>query len=231
MFSLPFRIAEYIGRKKRNGMTLFAYAFYTLFCLSRYMPIRQICEDYRVTVSAMGLIAYVLNDRWTQFIFMLCWFYLIGDGPFFDCTIQYVLLRSGRIKWATGVFLFVLLSAAYFLLWAAVLCVVCAFPYVNFQTEWDSVIRSLAAIRTLGQNYHAYFIFTPVAALSAFGCFRDVCKSVQFSFQATGGHTDCRDVSHHGYVCISMVCVRLLLFLFPAFISDAQRAGSTRHHI
>ena len=133
MFSLPFRIAEYIGRKKRNGMTLFAYAFYTLFCLSRYMPIRQICEDYRVTVSAMGLIAYVLNDRWTQFIFMLCWFYLIGDGPFFDCTIQYVLLRSGRIKWATGVFLFVLLSAAYFLLWAAVLCVVCAFPYVNFQ--------------------------------------------------------------------------------------------------
>lgn len=82
MFSLPFRIAEYIGRKKRNGMTLFAYAFYTLFCLSRYMPIRQICEDYRVTVSAMGLIAYVLNDRWTQFIFMLCWFYLIGDGPF-----------------------------------------------------------------------------------------------------------------------------------------------------
>lgn len=36
MFSLPFRIAEYIGRKKRNGMTLFAYAFYTLFCLSRY---------------------------------------------------------------------------------------------------------------------------------------------------------------------------------------------------
>ena len=30
MFSLPFRIAEYIGRKKRNGMTLFAYAFYTL---------------------------------------------------------------------------------------------------------------------------------------------------------------------------------------------------------
>lgn len=174
MFSLPFRIAEYIGRKKRNGMTLFAYAFYTLFCLSRYMPIRQICEDYRVTVSAMGLIAYVLNDRWTQFIFMLCWFYLIGDGPFFDCTIQYVLLRSGRIKWATVVFLFVLLSAAYFLLWAAVLCVVCAFPYVNFQTEWDSVIRSLAAIRTLGQNYHAYFIFTPYihmnySVLQAFG--------------------------------------------------------------
>ena len=66
MFSLPFRIAEYIGRKKRNGMTLFAYAFYTLFCLSRYMPIRQICEDYRVTVSAMGLIAYVLNENFVM---------------------------------------------------------------------------------------------------------------------------------------------------------------------
>lgn len=96
MFSIPFRIAGYIGRKKCNTTTFFAYAVYTLFCLSRYMPIRQICADYSVTVSSLGLIAYVLNDRWTLFIFMLCWFYLIGDGPFYDCTIQYVLLRSRR---------------------------------------------------------------------------------------------------------------------------------------
>ena len=174
MFSLPFRIAGYIGRKKHNAMTLFAYAFYTLFCLSRYMPIRQICVDYNVTVSAMGLIAYVMNDRWTLFIFMLCWFYLIGDGPFYDCTIQYVLLRSHRTKWAMGVILFVLLSAVCFLLWAVMLCIVCALPYVNFQTEWDTVIRSLATVRTLGQSYHTYFIFTPYihmnySVLQAFG--------------------------------------------------------------
>lgn len=174
MFSIPFRIAGYIGRKKCNTTTFFAYAVYTLFCLSRYMPIRQICADYSVTVSSLGLIAYVLNDRWTLFIFMLCWFYLIGDGPFYDCTIQYVLLRSRRGQWATGVILFILLSAACFLFWAALLCILCTMPYVNFQPEWDNVIRSLTTVRALSQRYHAYFIFTPYiyrnyTVLQAFG--------------------------------------------------------------
>ena len=174
MFSIPFRIAGYIGRKKCNTTTFFAYAVYTLFCLSRYMPIRQICADYSVTVSSLGLIAYVLNDRWTLFIFMLCWFYLMGDGPFYDCTIQYVLLRSRRGQWATGVILFILLSAACFLFWAALLCILCTMPYVNFQPEWDNVIRSLTTVRALSQRYHAYFIFTPYiyrnyTVLQAFG--------------------------------------------------------------
>lgn len=174
MLSLPFRITGYIGRKKRNGMTLFAYAFCTLYFISRYMPIRQICADYNVTVSAMGLIAYVLNDRWTLFILMLSWFYLIGDGPFYDSTIQYVLLRSRRIQWATGVFLFVLLSAACLLLWAAVLCIVCVLPYVNLQTEWDNVIRSLTTVASLRSSYSLSFTFLPYiymnySVLQAFG--------------------------------------------------------------
>lgn len=160
-FCSALRIAGYIGRKRQNGMTVFAYTFYMLFCLNRYMLIRQICADYNTTVSVFGLIAYVLNDRWTLFIFMLCWFYLIGDGPFYDCTIQYVLLRSRRIEWAMGVFLHIVLSAVRFLLWTVLICIVCALPYVDFQWEWDSVIRSLAAVRSLGQQYHAYFLFTP----------------------------------------------------------------------
>ena len=156
-----FRVAQYIGRKKLNNMTLFSGLFFLLFCVSRYLPVRDICADFGVTVSVPGLVAYALNDRWTLFIFVLCWFYQVGDAPFYDQTIQYVLFRCRRTEWAAGVALYILFSAGCFILLAAVSCVASVFPHINFRMEWDSVLRSLASVYSLRLKYRYIFSFSP----------------------------------------------------------------------
>ncbi|HIV67366.1 MAG TPA: hypothetical protein IAA32_00695 [Candidatus Butyricicoccus stercorigallinarum] len=128
------------GKSMRVWMVfvLFAIFISTNFCGS----IRAFCQQYDVACSVwlMPLILAKMNHKlWIMLLPIL----LFCDAPFLDEQQPFLIVRIGRLRWAVGEILYILLASAVFYLGCMLVSVLLISPYVEFTTGWGRVLRTL----------------------------------------------------------------------------------------
>lgn len=104
--------------------------------------IRMFCQQYDVdcTIWLMPLLLTKLNHRlWVMLLPVL----LFCDAPFLDEQQQFIIVRTGKKRWAIGQILYIFAASAVFYLLCTVLCALLLFPHIEFSLEWGRVLRTL----------------------------------------------------------------------------------------
>lgn len=115
-------------------------------------PVRAMCISYGVKVSPLPLFVGLTGTHTPQSLLYMVWIYWVCDAPFIDRTHTYVLLRSGRGRYAAGMAIYLLLSGAVY--WLAVwgMSVLLMAGHLALSAEWGQVYTTLARTRTAGVN-------------------------------------------------------------------------------
>lgn len=146
---------------------------------SRISPLYSFCAQYAIGVSP-GLFSFLMSDAHVVLIVSLGALLLFCDAPFIDLEHPYIILRSGKRKWAVGQITYIAISSAVFTMYLFLLTLLLLLPYLEFGKEWGKAIGTLVLTGagmdfnvTIPFGQYIYFGYSPVAAvlLSLFLCF------------------------------------------------------------
>lgn len=132
-------------------------------------PIVAFCQDVDYAVSPW-LFPYFFSNPTTLLLFMLAFVLYLCDAPFLDQQQVFVLLRTGRRKWAVGQFLYIAVASFVFFLSIFVLSLIFTWPHLQFMDSWGKIIGTLTQTNA-GQSYGVMSLsfnvmnnYTPITA-------------------------------------------------------------------
>ncbi len=146
---------------------------------SRISPLYSFCSHYAIGFSP-GLFSFLMSDAHVVLIVSLGALLFFCDAPFIDLEHPYIILRSGKRKWAAGQIAYIAISSAAFTMYLFLLTLLLLLPYLEFGTEWGKAIGTLALTNagmdfnvTIPFGQYIYFGYSPATAipLSLFLCF------------------------------------------------------------
>ncbi|MEG1427224.1 MAG: hypothetical protein RSC76_06000 [Oscillospiraceae bacterium] len=146
---------------------------------SKISPIYSFCAQHNTKITPY-LFPYFMSDDHVVLIATLGAMLLFCDAPFIDSEQPYIILRSGRKKWALGQFAYIAVSSAIFTLFLYLLTLLLLLPQLTLSTEWGKVIGTLVQTNTgtgsgitISFDRYIFFGYSPVIATltSLFLCF------------------------------------------------------------
>lgn len=115
-----------------------------LYIDSLMEPLHLMLKTEGLTLSAAGLMSYLLNDSKVTAFIALCCMVLLFDVPCADELQRYLMLRTGRKSWAKGQILYCLGAAALYLMIFTLIAALYTLPYADFSLDWSSGMRFMA---------------------------------------------------------------------------------------
>jgi len=172
------RITHYLpiaGNNIRRWSTnprLYILAILLLILMWSYIdPILQFSKamGYRV---APWIFPFLTNFPMTQRLLMLGIVFLFCDAPFAHEGQPYLMIRSGRMHWASGQVLYIMAGTAIYLLFIIFASMLLLAPSMYLNTGWGKILGTLAQTNA-GQSFHIQLpisykiqvLYEPVQAL------------------------------------------------------------------
>ncbi|MBC8059811.1 MAG: hypothetical protein H7Y18_04015 [Clostridiaceae bacterium] len=123
---------------------------------------------YRITP---WIFPFISDYIYTHMMIMFGIVFLFCDAPFMNEGQPYLLIRSGRIHWALGQILYIMLGTAIYFLFIAFVSIVIISPSLYFSNSWGKILGTLSQTNA-GQNfnirltisYEIQSLFTPIKA-------------------------------------------------------------------
>ncbi|UUX34930.1 hypothetical protein [Fundicoccus culcitae] len=101
-------------------------------------------------VNSMGvkigpwIFPFFFEWRYHKLMLMLPILLLFSDAPFIDRNQPYLMIRVDRLKWALGQIIYIVIASGIYFLFVLILSVVLIAPFVAYNSDWGSVIETLA---------------------------------------------------------------------------------------
>lgn len=121
---------------------LFAVVVVT-FAIYDYQDLVTFAARYDARISAWSVAAY-LSPSYMIILYSLLAALLFSDAPFYDESSQFAVIRTGRLNWILGQFIYIALASLLItvLIWLAAWVVL--LPRISFANDWGAVIKTLA---------------------------------------------------------------------------------------
>ncbi len=155
MNSFPnyFTIAGNNIRRWATNPRIYILAALLIIFLWDYIgPILHFSQAVGYRVSPW-VFPFLSNTFYIQMILMLGIVFLFCDAPFLNEGQPYLLIRSGRVHWAVGQVLYIMIGTALYFLFVASISILMLAPNLYISTDWGKVLATLAQTDA-GQVYH-----------------------------------------------------------------------------
>lgn len=131
-------------RKWPKSMRIWlVFILFAIFVSTNFIEsIRLFCQQYNVGCAAWLLplaMAKLNHSLWIMLLPIL----LFCDAPFLDEQQPFLIIRTGRLRWAVGQILYIFFASAVFYFICMGITVLLMIPYVEFTPEWGKVIHTL----------------------------------------------------------------------------------------
>ncbi|UUX33609.1 hypothetical protein [Fundicoccus culcitae] len=115
---------------------------------------------------------FLLEWRSQKLLLFLPLIFLFSDAPFIDKNQLYVVLRAGRLSWASGQILYILFASFIYFFIIIILTILMLIPNVTFDLQWGDAITTLSKTNA-GDNFgviipfkrHILDYFSPLQAM------------------------------------------------------------------
>lgn len=158
-----------IIKQKFSSYRFFTFALLMSFILWVYIsPIREFCIEMNYHVSPWTLFI-VSTDSYFQVIFIFLIIYYFSDIPFMNCSEMYSTIRTGRIKWALGKIISIIIVSFSILLLIFFISLIPLIGQLQFENDWGKIIYTLCTVNVsldtmLPFKYDIVSIYTPLQA-------------------------------------------------------------------
>ena len=140
-------------------------------------PIRELALARGLTLTFQGFAVYLLNDSTATALMMAACLALLFDLPCTDELQRYLMLRTGRRRWAGGQLLYIACAVTAYLLCALAISALMLLPCLKWGAGWGGMREIVEEIGydgfgdTVGMLYYDVWLprsyESPAAALAA----------------------------------------------------------------
>lgn len=139
-----FRIAcLQMGKLTRNPRLYMIVFCNFIFLTSLMSPLRSFLRMYQLKATPF-LFCFLFTHASVIFCFLAGIILLFSNAPFFDHSQMFLVIRTGKTRWALGQMIYMLLGSILYFLLLYGMSVLFLLPYLSFQNEWGSVWNTLA---------------------------------------------------------------------------------------
>lgn len=119
------------------------FVLFAIFVSTNFVDsIRQFCQQYHAFCS-IWLMPLAMTKRNHSLWIMLLPILLFCDAPFLDEQQPLLIIRTGRLRWAIGQILYILLASVVFYVGCILVTILLLVPHVEFTLKWGKVITTL----------------------------------------------------------------------------------------
>lgn len=152
-----------------------------LYLLALYQPLRRMAALTGMGITPYSLI-FLLGDQSGQLTICALSLALFANAPFRDEMNDLITARSGRTALALGNCLYILMTAAFYVVMLFIIQMLICLPYTRLSLNWDSLLRAIT-IGALPEGISLLFYpdgwvmsqFSPLAALSLSMALETLC--------------------------------------------------------
>lgn len=139
-----FRIAKYqIVQLIRNPRLYMIVICNFVFLSTLMVAFRNFLEMYELKATPF-LFVFLFTHASVLFSFMSGIVILFSDAPFFSKAQMFLIVRTGKVVWALGQMLYLVVGSFLYFLLLYFMSVMFLFPHISLANEWGSVWNTLA---------------------------------------------------------------------------------------
>ncbi len=119
---------------------------YILLMILVYFYSKELIHFSRsMTYNIMPCIfPFLLNGRISKYLIMIGIIVLFYDAPFVDINEKYVIIRTGKKNWATGMIIYIMIAAAIYFFILTIFSIIVFSPNVFFANSWGKLMNTAA---------------------------------------------------------------------------------------
>lgn len=126
-----------------DGRILMVFLAVFTLCYIVLKPLKSFLEVVGERINAA--VPVFLFDYWFNRLFLMIFFIiLMCDAPFINETQKMAVLRSGRISWGIGKFIYILATGIIYIFSVYLFSWIILFPYVEFSGNWGKAVMTLS---------------------------------------------------------------------------------------
>lgn len=120
--------------------------------------------------NTVWFLPLLISDRFVEFYLLLGIVVIFCDAPFIDRLQPYVIIRIGKVRWALGQILYIMLAGIVYVAALQLIIIISVLPTVCFSGEWGSIFYTVSQISVDGFSYgfdSGYGIISTYSPISA----------------------------------------------------------------
>lgn len=166
------RITRYQMVQLVRNPRLYMIVFCNFIFLSTFMvALRSFLRTYQLKATPF-LFSFLFTHPSVLFSFLAGVIILFSNAPFFGQSQMFLVIRSGKLRWAVGQILYLIAGSVLYFLLLYGMSLLSLLPYISLENEWGSVWNTLARTGlgndcgvTLTVSAKVLNVFTPMELL------------------------------------------------------------------
>lgn len=160
-------------RKWKKDYRIITIAIVLFLLVQSYVSDMQDIAEHLNTSASLWTFPFLYSQFYMKLVFTIPLVFLFCDAPFQDSNYLFVIVRSGRIKWAVGEIFYIILASAIYYIYIFLLTIILALPHGEFSLEWGKTINTISQ-SNIAYSMEKYYIecsslvvkcFTPLQAV------------------------------------------------------------------
>lgn len=154
---------------RRNPKIWVVCTFLFFYLHDILSPIRAFCKELGYSVNPW-LFPHLFSNGIVSLLLTLALVLFLCDAPFLDQQQVFVLLRTGRYKWAMGQILYVVFASFVYFFIIFLLSILLMLPYSQPGADWGKVIETLSragSSYTFGAISFSFSVVSSYTAVTA----------------------------------------------------------------
>lgn len=154
-----------------------------IFLSTVLASLRTFLEMYRLKATPF-LFSFLFTHASVIFCFLAGIVLLFSNAPFFNCSQVFLTIRTGKIVWAIGQILYIILGSVLYFIFLYLMSLLFLFPHISFRNEWGNVWNTLARTEAginssvnLAVSVNIINRFSPIEALG-WACMMGIMNAV-----------------------------------------------------
>ncbi len=163
------RVALYYYRKWFTDPRIYiAFFLGSLFIINHASNYILYARSINEPINFLEPFIYAMNTLECQVIVFASFILLISDAPFIDNNSVYILLRSKKEKWSTGIILYLLGSALLYLFVLTIVTILFGIFHAYVVNAWSDPIYTLAVYSPRNAHIEYEIAFPYIGFLQAY---------------------------------------------------------------